>query len=36
MKRLAITNLRFADDTDAITEEPEAMVESIDKNCTRS
>ena len=33
-----ITNLRFADDTDAIVEEEqelEALVESLDKTCTR-
>ena len=33
-----ITNLRFADDIDALTEEQqelEALVESLDKTCTR-
>ena len=33
-----ITNLRFADDTDALAEkeqELEALVESLDKTCTR-
>ena len=33
-----ITNLRFADDIDALTEEEqelEALVESLDKACTR-
>ena len=33
-----ITSLRFADDTDALAEEEqelEALVESLDKNCTR-
>ena len=33
-----ITNLRFADDTDALAEEEqelEALAESLDKNCTR-
>ena len=33
-----ITNLRFADDIDALAEEeqePEALVESLDKTCTR-
>ena len=33
-----ITNLRFADDTDALAEEEqelEALVESLDKTCTR-
>ena len=33
-----ITNLRFADDKDALAaekQEPEALVESLDKTCTR-
>ena len=36
--RRIITNLRFADDIDALAEEEqelEAMVESLDKTCTR-
>ena len=30
-----ITNLRFADDIDALAEELKALVESLDKSCTR-
>ena len=30
-----ITNLRFADDIDTLAEELEALVESLDKTCTR-
>ena len=36
--RRTITNLRFADDIDALAEEEqglEALVESLDKTCTR-
>ena len=30
-----ITNLRFADDIDALAEELEALVESLDKTCNK-
>ena len=30
-----ITNLRFADDIDALAEEELELVESLDKSCTR-